>query len=336
MSLAVLREIPASLAAADASDAGIQWLRPFTPGDDPTVHELVFFLKPELLVSDAGVKLDAVLEMLIERLGACDVSLGSLAVLSAAYLDRHDVMQGHYGVINKVSRLGEAAISEDAKAKLRDAFGALIAGGAPVLGGHQILEAHPGLTPAAFDEFWERKRSTKLAGGTYAVDVDVDGKTVVALNGFHPEQVNHFIAPGRRIAVAAVRSTRGWADLRGKLIGATDPAKAADGSIRADLLARKDKLGLAEVNQGFNGVHLSAGPLEGLVELVRFTSDRAAGTERPVGDTCFGRLLAQAGTDEARIRALMDNPDLDADGKPVSAFDLTEEVDAADAVRALL
>ena len=270
------------------------------------------------------------------RLEEYGVSLGSLAVLSASYLDRHAVMQNHYGVINKVSRLGEEGISDDAKAKLHEAFGELIDGGAPVMGGTQILEAHSDLTPSSFNEIWERKRSTKLAGGTYAVDVEVDGKTIIALNGFHPEQINHFVAPGRRIAVGAVRSTRSWADLRGKLIGATDPTKAEAGSIRADLLAKKDELGLAEVNQGFNGVHLSAGPLEGLVELVRFASDRAAGTELAVGDTCFGRLLSQAGASDARIQELMGNPDLEADGKQVSAFDLTEEVDAADAVKSLV
>ena len=146
MSLTELRKIAGSLETADASESGIHWLQPFTPAADPAVHELVFFLKPELLVSGAGVKLDAVLDLIVEHLDAHGLSLGSLAVLSAGYLDRHEVMQGHYGVINKVSRLGEDAISEDAKAKLKDAFADEIGAGAPVMGGTQILVAHPALT----------------------------------------------------------------------------------------------------------------------------------------------------------------------------------------------
>jgi hypothetical protein len=335
MSFDAFKKVPAALDQAEAEESGVVWIQAFEPADDTTLHELVFFIKPELLLAGAGIDYDAVLGFLAEKLGAYDMSLGSLAVLSAKYLKAHGIMQSHYGVINKISREGEAGISSDAKAKLAESFADQIAAGAQVLGGHQILDKFSNLTPAAFNEIWETKRSTKLAGGTYANDIEVEGQAVIALNGFHPDQIDHFVGDGRRIVVATVRSSRPWADLRSKLIGATDPTVAEAGSIRAELLARKADFGLAEVNQGFNGVHLSAGPLEGLVELVRFTSDRAAGTDLALDQTCFGRALANAGLPEPRIRELMDNPDLDDAGKQVSAFDLTEEANAADALVSL-
>lgn len=330
-----LNQVPGRIEQAEANASGIEWIVPFEKADSAEAHELVFFLKPELLLSGAGVKLPDVIGLIERAFAAYDLAIGSLAILTAKYLKEHAVMQAHYGVINKVSREGRAALSEDARAKLDESFGKLTSDGADVLGGHQILDTFPGLTPSPLNEIWERKRSVKLAGGTYAIDIEVDGRTLIALNGFHPDQIDHFIAPGRRIAVATVRSGRAWADLRGKLVGATDPAKAPEGSIRRALLDRKDELGLAAVNQGFNGVHLSAGPLEGLVELVRFTSDRAAGTTLDVADTCFGLLLAQAGFSRARTEELMSNLDLIVGGKIISAFDLTEEVDAAGAVEAL-
>lgn len=49
------------------------------------------------------------------------------------------------------------------------------------------------------------------------------------------------------------------------------------GSIRAELLKNKEKSGMVAVNIASNGVHMSAGPLEGLVELQRFLSDWDAG-----------------------------------------------------------
>ena len=335
MKLTALEKIPDALEQADAAAGGIVWLEPFAPGDDSADHELVFFIKPELLLRDADIKLAAVLEFLDERLAAYDIRLGSLAALAAKYLETHGIMQAHYGVINKVSREGADAISDDAQKKLRAAFGARLESGVPTLGGHQILERFSDLTPASLNALWEHTPSTKLAGGTYAVEIDVRGEPIVALNGFHPDQIEHFVGPGRRIVVATVRTRRTWAALRGDLIGATNPAKAAPGSIRASLLARRAEFGLGEVNQGFNGVHLSAGPLEGLVELVRFASDRAAGTSLSPQETCFGRLLAAAGFSAQRVQALMANPDLNVDGQQISAFDLTEEMDAAEAVQAL-
>ncbi len=38
-------------------------------------------------------------------------------------------------------------------------------------------------------------------------------------------------------------------------------------ALRREFLDNQAKLGLAEVSQGVNGVHLSAGPVEALVEL---------------------------------------------------------------------
>jgi hypothetical protein len=56
-----------------------------------------------------------------------------------------------------------------------------------------------------------------------------------------------------------------WADFRGKVIGCTNPADAAPGSLRGRIYAGWDKgLGLgAAPNGGDNGVHGSASPLEG-------------------------------------------------------------------------
>ena len=55
-----------------------------------------------------------------------------------------------------------------------------------------------------------------------------------------------------------------WRAFRREVIGATDPEAAADGSARAALRASWEELGLdAAPSTGNNGVHASAGPLEG-------------------------------------------------------------------------
>lgn len=45
------------------------------------------------------------------------------------------------------------------------------------------------------------------------------------------------------------------------------------GSVRRLFLQKKAELGFTDVSKGSNGVHMSAGPLEGMVEFIRFFSD---------------------------------------------------------------
>jgi hypothetical protein len=60
-----------------------------------------------------------------------------------------------------------------------------------------------------------------------------------------------------------------WHDTSGRpyAVGATDPAESPKGSLRAEILARWQELGLkSKPYTGENGVHASASPLEGLAE----------------------------------------------------------------------
>ena len=60
----------------------------------------------------------------------------------------------------------------------------------------------------------------------------MDGDQVVVLNGFHPRQLGFFTAADTTCALLHGSSDTDWETLRSELIGATDPAKAAAGSIR--------------------------------------------------------------------------------------------------------
>jgi len=73
---------------------------------------------------------------------------------------------------------------------------------------------------------------------------------------------------------------------------------------------------------------MSAGPLEGMVEVQRFFGVK-------LENTAFGQALKKAGFTHEQIEQLAKNPTLDHSGKRVSAFDLTEEKDTAEAVKLL-
>jgi hypothetical protein len=292
-------------------------------------NEMILFVKPEITRPDHAVQVRAVLDLLGDRFEQFEIQISAMVVLGAAYLKDHDLIAQHYGVINEVSRLGLDVLQPAAASKAL----ALRKGKEPVLGGHQILQRHPALTPQALGAIWDRGSGTKVGSGAYAQRLRIGSEEIVGLNGFHPSQITHFTEAGRSIVVMAIRSRSSWRALRQAYLGATDPTKAADGSFRRRLLQDHEKLGIPQVNQGLNGAHLSAGPLEGLAEITRYFSDFDRKDVLPLGKTVMGSSLLGAGFSGEEIARLLHNARLyNAAGKLVPAFDLTEEMDFKPAV----
>lgn len=286
----------------------------------PAGNEFVIFSKPEL-GRLTGPHLDKVWDLFASSLSAYDVAVHATAILTGAELEASGMMAQHYGVINQISRLGRSALTEPTEQALGEKYADALADGAEVLGGHQFLESYPEFSPYALGVLFANLTVERLGPGTYAALATVDGQAVVILNGFHPRQLSFFTADDTVCAFLRCSSRTAWESLRGDLIGTTDPSKADAGSIRGTLFADPAGFGLSTVSYNFNGVHMSAGPLEGLVELTRFFGGE-------VSDYTFAGVLAEAGVAPDGVSTLADNPTLVAGGERGSAFDLTEGVDA--------
>ncbi len=300
--------------------------------DDAGVNEYVLFLKPELTSAPPAVfaKTAQLIDRHLEDFGQ---EVVMAAALEASYIARHRIAEQHYGVINQVSEQGERALSQEAREKLLADFPQAGSGAYQLLGGHEFLRRFPFFTPEALAVLHDNLENHKLAPGTHCVKVVVRGAQVLLFNAFHPEQLLYFTTPGTVILAFIVRGKAGWKSIRQELTGATNPAKAVPGSIRGALYARREELGLAEVSSGRNGVHVSAGPLEGMVEVCRYVSnfDDPGRVIQPEGTT-FGRQLLRSGFDRDAVRRLAGNPTVEHGGRRVSLFDLTEEVDPETAI----
>jgi hypothetical protein len=130
-----------------------------------------------------------------------------------------------------------------------------------------------------------------------------------------------------------------WQVLRQQMIGATDPSRAVEGSIRRTLRDRSHELGLPEVTTATNGVHCSAGPFEAMLEFCRFFSDHAGKSLIRASATPFGQMLQQRGLRQKDIAALAKNPLLGEGSAAAYVFNQTEEKNsdlAADLLAAAL
>lgn len=295
--------------------------------DAPAANEFVIFSKPEL-GRLAEADLAKVWDLFSSLLNAYGVTVHQSLILTGPELEASGAMAAHYGVINKISRLGRSALTEATEQTLSEQYAAELADGALVLGGHQFLEAYPEFSPYALGVLFANQSVGRLGPGSYAAVASIDGQSVIILNGFHPRQLSFFTAEDTVCAFLRCSSDTAWQSLRGDLIGATDPSKADPASIRGTLFADPAAFGLTTVSYNFNGVHMSAGPLEGLVELARFFGGSVA-------DYTFASVLTDAGFDADGITALADNPTLEANGERGSSFDLTEGVDAGPAASML-
>ena len=296
---------------------------------EPAGSEFVIFSKPELGRLDRG-ELAAVWDLFAGSFAAHNVTVHRVKIMTGPELDQARVMQQHYGVINQISRLGRPALTEAAE----ESLGALLADvpkDAVVLGGHQFLERYADVSPFALAMLFANAQVSRLGPGTYAAPVRIDGATVVILNGFHPRQLSFFTADDAVCAFLHGSSQTDWEVLRSELIGATDPSKAGARSIRGTLYADPASFGLTTVNSNFNGVHMSAGPLEGLGELTRFF-----GEVQPLADWLFARTLAAAGASADVVTGLLENPVVETDGERGTAFDLTEGTDPEPAAKLLV
>jgi nucleoside diphosphate kinase len=298
-----------------------KWICPIAEEPPKGRNHFVLFLKPELLGVGDGVEVEAILQLFLDALRRYAVNVGAIRVLNGPYLGRYSIMEEHYGVINRASRLGEKALSEGTRKKLM----AECVGVDRILGGHEFLKEFPEVSAFALNILSDTVKTKRIAAGKYYSAVDVAGERIVVLNPFHPQQVLHYTAPGRAIVVLECASDTDWAVLRQAMTGATDPAKAAAGSIRRLLLDKKSKLGLRDVGTASNGVHCSAGPLEAMLEYCRFFSDHAKKKAIKLADTPFGRTLAGQGIGKKELATLAKNPLLGKESGGAYAFNLTEE-----------
>lgn len=146
---------------------------------------------------------------------------------------------------------------------------------------------------------------TKLAPSLY-VDkiISSGGKPTFVINAFIPFMRDEFVEAGEALAWFVVEfdtTEVSWKEFRSQILGSTNPAKASKESIRGQLFDHWEALGLKAVPTTLdNGVHFSAGPLEGLRERLLWTGCS-------LDDDSFGRLLLASGVPELTIQEWLGN-----------------------------
>jgi hypothetical protein len=195
-----------------------------------------------------------------------------------------------------------------------------------------------GISADDMDAQWgickKAKKLIKFGGGFYCGLIEIEGKdSLYVFNGFFMSMRSKFTAPGTSIyyyVVAWDSAKTSWADFRGAVLGPTDPVEAPADSLRGQIYAKWEALGLSAVpDVGDNGVHASASPFEALAE-------RANWLSADIATDSFGAQLIAAGVSLDTIKDWSVDPQVSIGGKKGSLFDSVEDINTADCVAQLV
>lgn len=301
-------------------------------------NEFLFILKPEVFALLSREESQSVLELVFDRMAQFDISLNSIRVLNASYLDANKVMAQHYGVINAAASNFQNCVTNEIKTNFYQFYDQQISD-VQIFGALELYEVFPEISEEDLQQLWSKVDIKRLAGGVYAGKVNYKGIELYIINGFHPPQLQHFIAKNRVIVTMNLSGNIHWKEARNLFIGNTYPEKANAGTLRRDLYDKYGKFGFDAASYVINCVHLSAGPLEGLLELQRFNSNPGNSEEQNnaksrLADFGFGRTLAKEFSNDI-LEKIVANPLVRYEGKEISLFDLTEEMNSIPALEAI-
>jgi hypothetical protein len=295
-------------------------------------NELVFFFKPGCFQAAEHGHVQDILALGLRELQAYNVMVAGILLLGGSRLDALEIMDRHYGYINRLSKHASRILHPEEIPQISAALGLTSASGQyQVLGGHEFLQRFPEYDAARLQALWTSKHSHKLRSGFYVQEYTVAEQHVILVNGFHPNQLAFFTEPTHKIALLLLQADAEWHTLKYAMVGDTFPEHASAASIRGELYRHHQRYGLNEVTVSNNMVHLSAGPFEAMFEIHNFL--HAIPTLNfDVTRTNMARLMRAKGLTEKDIDRCLSNPTATIGGEEVDLFTLTEDKNSGDAI----
>ncbi len=245
--------------------------------------EVVFFFKPEcFMTSDflPGKDFKNFFEEALTKLTSLGLVPGGVRIINGAYLRQNHMVTDHYMAANRVAR-GDSPLSETARQKAREKSSET--GWPEVQGFFPYFQAREGINQFFAEEvisenlnevelekiLWDDADPNRPKGKGDAsqyfrlLKAEHKGKTGVfaIYNGYVVNQALHFYRQG--VIALNMRIPEKGPEIKElrDIVGATDPMKAAEGTLRFLFRDYFSKAGMA-----YNGTHFSAGWLEGACE----------------------------------------------------------------------
>lgn len=282
-------------------------------GETSEKHEFLLFLKPEL--TNPQVNYQKMLDLFFSVAGQHDVSLRECIVYPTQVVKERQLMENNYQKLNRIAHYGIKYCSHEAVQQIES-----LAHNGPILGGYQFLEKYPFFTPKSLSVMINNVRTIKLGYGTYASILVLFDQSIIVLNGFHPHQIESLTLNDSSIVAFRCSSNRSWKDIRSQFVGTIDPAAANQHSLRYQFWKHKETVFAEPFSIAYNGVHVSAGPLEAMHQYCLFF-------DKPQTDTVFWKTALKYMSAD-----LLASLSPDSEFMQNQLYQHTEDLDMCDAI----
>lgn len=302
----------------------------FTPST-PFENQLLFFFKPECFNNQNWEQTSNIMKMTFEKFKQFQVEIGGMLLLDGPRLEELEIMNNHYGFINRLSREASKILTLEEINRIASQLKIENINDCLILGGHEFLKQFPQYNPFTLNDAWLTKKSFKLRSGFYYNIYEIENRKIILVNGFNPIQIYRFTQKGQKLLVLLLYSNTEWNVLKNDLSGDTYPERAKENSIRGELYKHNEKYGIPIVNVSNNGIHLSAGPFEALFEIDNFLH-RIAPIRFDVCGTNIGRRMLELGYTKEEIMVSLSNPIIHIDDSEVDLDTYTEGKNTTSAI----
>ncbi len=257
---------------------------------DDSGNRFCLFLKPGVMVSYPSEGFHKALDFMFSCLKRSQLKVEEIVILSSDYLLEHCIIQQHYNHLYAGALMGLRDQGAEVEASFQKAYGCKTAE-ACILGGYEFLERYSGHTLRSLDVLWENLQHKKLSRGLFVGRMVFDDEVIFLVNGFTPWQMYSYVRGGMVLLVFCLTGQVSWRKAREDFLGSNDPRKADPMSLRGGFFSKWHEWGLEPIRIAANGVHMSAGPVEALIEQLRFLSNYDAGHQADIADLGMGRRL---------------------------------------------
>ena len=299
--------------------------------DSKYLNELLFFIKPELLQIQEDKYINETLKLIFNRFLEYGIHIKGLMIVGGNTLREKEIMNNHYGFIDRLSRFGSKNITNSDIFIIREKLNIDREKDLIILGGHEFLDRFKDETENSLANLWFSKKSIKIRSGFYFQNFSYKNQNLIILNGFHPQKLLHYTDKNSRLILFLIESNSDWKCLRNEMVGDTFPEKADHNSIRGALFSNPKSFGLDKVDISNNGIHLSAGPYEGMFEISNFY-----GKILDIDITKYKPLLlkkmVEKGIKLEEALTTLTNPTIYFGGKNINLFSITEDVNSPEAI----
>lgn len=276
-------------------------------GKTEQAHEFLLFLKPEL--TRPQVDLENMLSLFFSIAKQQGISLKECIVHPTTAVKKQKLMERNYSKLNRIAHEGQNACSPEALDHLRG-----IAEG-PIFGGYQFLKEYPYFSEIALSIAINNVPTYKLGYGTYASILTLFDQHATILNGFHPHQIHSLTKENAYVVAFRCGSDAPWKSIRADFVGTIVPETANTCSLRYQFWKNRKQNRTLPFCTAYNGVHVSAGPLEAMHQYQLFF-------DRPICNTRFWKH-AITEIPETALSAL----NADSKLKDEHLYHLTEDMD---------